>query len=154
MTHKMVLLLNLAILLANFALSWGSTEAQVRVLRTTARVAHGFPLLSPRSPETGSPGGVPEARLLRYLGGLSGLDRLTPRQIATVYGCLDYCCRTAEEGGQRLREGALDGAATRSHIERLQEQMRSGVKDSLRAAEIEDRRLLGHLVRILVSSTG
>ena len=68
------------------------TEAQVRVLRTTARVAHRSPLLPPRFPEADSPGGVPEARLLRYLGGLSGLDRLTPRQVATVYGCLEYCC--------------------------------------------------------------
>ncbi|MHC4931069.1 MAG: hypothetical protein ACYTGV_02625 [Planctomycetota bacterium] len=154
MTHKVVLLLNLAILLVNFALSWGSTEAQVRVLRTTARVAHGFPLLPPRVPEAVSPAGVPEARLLRYLGGLGDLERLTPRQIAAVYGCLDYCCRTAAEGGQWLREGALDGAAARRRIERIHERMRRGVADSLRAAEIEDHRLLGHLVRILVSSTG
>jgi len=147
--HTSLLLLNLAVLIVNFVVAWGVSDAQVRVLRTTARVAHAVPLAPPRPVE--SPG-VPRARLLKYLGRLPGLDRLTRGQVDALHESLDYCCSVLAEEGEGLR--GLDGAAVRASLGGLQERLRDNVAASLRAARVEDPQLLEQLVRIVVSSTG
>ena len=50
MRRNTVLLLNAAILVVNFAVAMGATETQTRVLRTTARIGCGTPLVPPPAP--------------------------------------------------------------------------------------------------------
>jgi hypothetical protein len=158
MALRVVLLLNLAILICNFALSLGTQESQIRILRAASRVVHEPPLERCLRTEDAGPrgyaAGVPEVRLFRYVGRLPEFDRLSSRQVAAVYGSFEQCCDAAARGGAGLRRSAFDGEATRRSIERLRSRLREGVAESLRAAEIDDARLLEHLVRIVLSSAG
>ena len=144
-----MLLLNLAILVVNFIVACGASETQVRVMRTTARIAHAMPIVPRPVRELRD---VPQTRLLKYLDRLPELERLTQAQVEALHESLDYCCAVLAQEGAELR--ALDGAGVRAGLGGLNDRLRENVTASLRAARIEDPGLLRQLVRIVVSSTG
>lgn len=161
MRQRVILLLNLAILVANFALALGSSESQVRVLRATSRVAHELPtprivVERPAPPFPAPPAGPAPAdlRLLRYLGRIPEVDRLSPDQMEAVRGCLDYCCRVLREEGCELVARAADGASLRRAADGLRERLRDNVARSLDEAAIPDERLRSTLLRVVLSSAG
>ena len=161
MSHKAALLLNLAILVTGFVVALGVTESQVGVLRTTARVAYAAPpaIARPQPERVSAPtpahaGAVPRARLLKYLGRLEGLERLTSEQVVALLACHDHCRGELSEEGARLWAGALDGARVRQRLGDVEARMRRTIETRLRAAGLPEGPLLSMLVRIVVSSTG
>ena len=160
MKHRVILLLNLAVLVVNFFVSLGATETQTQVLRTTARVAFSQPLV-PRSrpPAPLPPGPVsldpsPTARLVKFLARSEELDRLTAAQVDALFGAHDYCRAELEEGGVKLRGAAYGGARTRRLLGDLRARVRKSVEDTFRAADVSDRELLARLVRVVLASAG
>lgn len=151
MRNRVILLLNLAVLVVNFIVSLGATEAQTQVLRTTARVAFSQPLVRET---TTVPQPAPTARLVRFLARAEELDRLTPAQVDALYDAHDYCRHELERRGGELRGGAYGGARTRRLLEDVRAQVRRRVEDTFRAAEVSDRELLAWLVRVVLASAG
>jgi hypothetical protein len=161
MRHRVILLLNLAVLVVNFFVSLGATETQTRVLRTTARVAFSQPLVPPTRPPPAAPPpapiareSFPMARLVKFLARSQELDRLTAAQVDALYDAHDYCRHELEEGGVRLRGAACGGARTRRLLGDLRARVRRNVEDTFRAAEVSDRELLARLVRVVLASAG
>lgn len=156
MKHRVILLLNLAVLVVNFIVSLGATETQARVLRTTARVAFSQPLVP--LPSTASaptePQPTPTARLVKFLARAEELDRLTPAQVDALYDAHDYCRQELERRGVELRGGAYGGARTRRLLADLRTRVRRQIEDTFRAAEVSDRELLAGLVRVVLASAG
>ena len=162
MNHRVILLLNLAVLVVNFFVSLGATEAQTQVLRTTARVAFSQPLV-PRAclhpaaaaapaPTVREPS--PMARLVKFLARSEELDRLTPAQVDALYLAHDYCRHELEAEGGKLRGAAYGGAHTRRLLGDLRARVRRNVEDTFRAAEVSDREVLARLVRVVLASAG
>ena len=158
MNHRVILLLNLAVLVVNFFVSLGATEAQTRVLRTTARVAFSQPLVLPARPRPRPAPAArepsPMARLVKFLARSEELDRLTPAQVDALYLAHDYCRHELEEGGVKLRGAAYGGAQTRRLLGDLRARVRRNVEDTFRAAEVSDREVLARLVRVVLASAG
>lgn len=156
MKHRVILLLNLAVLVVNFLVSLGATETQTRVLRTTARVAFSQPLVPPVSPLPGSTASRsgPTARLVKFLARAEELDRLTPAQVDALYDAHDYCRHELEQVGEELRGAAFGGARMRRLLGDLSARVRRQVEDTFRAAEVSDRELLARLVRVVLASAG
>ena len=149
MNAKSVLLLNLAILLANFGVAVTTSDAQTRVLRTTARVAYSSP--APPVP-VASPAvraEAADARLVKYLAKLNDLERLTAAQLAAVCRCVDWSAAVFARAARRLR--AERGTP---RFETLMERVREEVDGRMAAAGVADGRLRSELVRIVLSSTG
>ncbi|MHC4134915.1 MAG: hypothetical protein ACYTDU_15485 [Planctomycetota bacterium] len=162
MNHRVILLLNLAVLVVNFFVSLGATETQTRVLRTTARVAFSQPLVppmprprpAPMAPAPTAREPSPMARLVKFLARSEELDRLTPAQVDALYLAHDHCRHELEEGGVRLRGAAYGGAHTRRLLGDLRARVRRNVEDTFRAAEVSDREVLARLVRVVLASAG
>ena len=159
MNHRVILLLNLAVLVVNFFVSLGATEAQTQVLRTTARVAFSQPLVPrprphpvPAAPTVREPS--PMARLVKFLARSEELDRLTPAQVDALYLAHDYCRHELEAEGGKLRGAAYGGAHTRRLLGDLRARVRRNVEDTFRAAEVSDREVLARLVRVVLASAG
>ena len=139
------LILNLAILVANFALSYGANETQIRVMRTTSRT-----VLSPPHPLATTRGhAASDARLVKYLARLPGAERLTPAQVKAVCGSLDRCRAVLATAAAKMRRQGLDPSETVGFADGL----RAAVARTLEAARIEDG-LRARLVQIVLSSTG
>jgi hypothetical protein len=154
--NRVTLLLNLAILVVNFALACGATETQVRVLRSTART-----LATPSVPSRlglrrlGPPperrlGAVPLARFVKYLARLDGTQRLTPPQVAALYRALEDCAAELTRGGRRLRVVRDDG----DHARRLVERLERRIAATLKAADVPEGETLARLVRVVMASAG
>ena len=159
MKHRVILLLNLAVLVVNFFVSLGATETQAQVLRTTARVAFSQPLVLPPRPHAAPPASTarepsPMARLVKFLARSEELDRLTAAQVDALYDAHEYCRHELEEGGVKLRGAAYGGARTRRLMGDLRARVRRNVEDTFRAAEVSDRELLARLVRVVLASAG
>ncbi|MHC4974499.1 MAG: hypothetical protein ACYTG3_19465 [Planctomycetota bacterium] len=162
MNHRVILLLNLAVLVVNFFVSLGATEAQTQVLRTTARVAFSQPLVPPTprpAPAPLPPASIhhdpsPTARLVKFLARSEELNRLTAAQVDALFGAHDYCRAELEEGGSKLRGAAYGGARTRRLLGDLRARVRRNVEDTFRAADVSDRELLARLVRVVLASAG
>ena len=174
------LLLNLAILLSNFAVSWGASETQTRVLRSTARLFHGVPrpglqyagaadsAVHPPGPGTNPPAGEPtlatgplrgvtagtRVRLARYLVRLPELERLSPAQVGALYRGVESTARALHEVGERLGARPGDGGRVRELMLAADHRMRSELTRSLRGVAIPDGPVLDRLVRIVVASAG
>ncbi|MHC4666963.1 MAG: hypothetical protein ACYTFD_01035 [Planctomycetota bacterium] len=160
MKHRVTLLLNLAVLVVNFFVALGVTETQVRVLRTTARVAYSEPLVPVRPERVPAPVPAPsapaggDARLVKFLGRLEELDRLSPRQVDALYRAHDRCRREFARGGVRLRAAEASGARARRFLGDLRARVRREVENTLRAAEVPEGEVLARLVRIVLASAG
>ena len=174
MKSQLILLLNLAVLVVNFFLAWGSSESQQRVLRATARASFqapipprfarvplradsgpfGGPPGSANATASGRVGGVPRARLVKYLYKLSALERLSARQVEALLRGLAYSCREFSSASDRLGEARFDGAGARAIIGQAHHRIRNELESSLRGAALDDSELLGQLVRIVLSSAG
>jgi len=161
MNHRVILLLNLAVLVVNFFVSLGATETQAQVLRTTARVAFSQPLVlpprplpAPKAPAPAAREPSPTARLVKFLARSEELDRLTPAQVDALFLAHDYCRHELEEGGGKLRGATYGGADTRRLLGDLRARVRRNVEDSFRAAEVSDREVLARLVRVVLASAG
>ena len=161
MNHRVILLLNLAVLVVNFFVSLGATETQARVLRTTARVAFSQPLVLPPRPHPAPAAPAPTvrepspmARLVKFLARSEELDRLTPAQVDALYLAHDYCRQELEAEGDKLRGAAYGGAHTRRLLGDLRARVRRNVEDTFRAAEVSDREVLARLVRVVLASAG
>jgi hypothetical protein len=155
---KSVLLVNLAVLLANFAVAWSTTDSHVRVLRTSARVAHSVPLaahLAPAAPaREGEAASVPRTRLLKYLARLEELDRLSPQQVAAVCRAFEAACEGLSDPDALARVRGLGGPDASRLVAGMDDRVRSQVAETLRAADVPEGELLHKLVRIVVSSAG
>jgi len=161
MKHRVILLLNLAVLVVNFFVSLGATETQTQVLRTTARVAFSQPLVLPPRPRPASLPPAPAARepspmarLVKFLARSEELDRLTAAQVDALFVAHDHCRQELEEGGGKLRGTAYGGAHARRLLGDLRARVRRNVEDTFRAAEVSDRELLARLVRVVLASAG
>jgi len=161
MNHRVILLLNLAVLVVNFFVSLKATETQAYVLRTTARVAFSQPLVlpprplpAPRTPPPAAREPSPTARLVKFLARSEELDRLTPAQVDAVFFAHDYCRHELEEGGGKLRGAAHGGADTRRLLGDLRARVSRNIEDTFRAAEVSDREVLARLVRVVLASAG
>ena len=149
--NRVTLLLNLAILVVNFALACGATETQVRVLRSTART-----LATPSVPRWLGPpperrlGAVPLARFVKYLARLDRTQRLTPPQVAALYRALEDCAAELTRGGRRLRVVRDDG----DHARRLVERLERRIAATLKAADVPEGETLARLVRVVMASAG
>ena len=129
--NRVTLLLNLAILVVNFALACGATETQVRVLRSTART-----LATPSVPRWLGP--PPERRL----GAVP--------QVAALYRALEDCAAELTRGGRRLRVVRDDG----DHARRLVERLERRIAATLKAADVPEGETLARLVRVVMASAG
>ena len=161
MKSNLVLLLNLAVLVVNFVVAVGVSESQNRTLRATARVAYAAPpsrLPAPSmrlsKPPGSEAGPVPRARLVKYLGKLRQIDRLSAGQIAALHGGLLDSVRVLDEMGGQLARPAHDGAAVRELIGSGQRRIRHRVSERLRRAALPEDELFDQLVRIVISSAG
>jgi len=169
MKSNLILLMNLAILVVNFVVAVGASESQNRTLRATARAAYALPPARSVAPtpvregrgERDEPGRadpavgrVPRARLVKYLGRLRQIDRLSAGQIAALHGGLADSCRVLDELGGQLAATAHDGVVVRDLIGSGRQRLRQRVTERLRRASVPDGELLDQLVRIVVSSAG
>jgi hypothetical protein len=160
MKSNVVLLLNLAVLVVNFVVAVGVSESQNRTLRATARVAYASPPARRPAPEiprvarAPDVGPVPRARLVKYLGKLRRIDRLSAAQIAAVHGGLADSVRVLDELGGQLARPARDGAAARELIGSGQQRIRHRVAERLRRAALPEDDFFDQLVRIVISSAG
>lgn len=86
--NKTLLILNALILVTNFFLSWASTNSQLSVLETTARLGSGS-TLGARS--QGDPYAVTYLRLMQSLEGMMSKDRVdkfTPDQVRGIHAAI------------------------------------------------------------------
>lgn len=145
-SHKTILLLNLTILVVHFVLALGASDSQVRLLRTTARVACSAPppIVRPRPQEVAAPA-PPRARLVKYLARLPELERLDQRQIAALRRAFERSFATLSAERALGRPRAAD---------ELVGAVRRDVEQALRRAAVPEGELLRRLVRIVVSATG
>jgi len=171
----LIMLLNLAILLSNFAVSWGANETQTRVLRSTARLFHGVPHPYPTAgaaPVTpgddacppGTRTGIadgggrrdagPRARLARYLLRTPELERLSREQLGALCRSADSTSRALHDLGERLVAPRDDGLRTRAKLVASDRRLREAVARTLRGAAIPEGPMLDRLVRIVVASAG
>lgn len=149
MNAKSVLLLNLAVLVANFGVALSASDVQTRVLRTTARAAYSQPVPALPAAPPGRTSAPADARLVKYLAKLRGLDQLTRAQLGEVCRCLDWCTTVFQRAALRIRAGR--GAP---YFDALMKRVREEIDERLAAAKVADERLRAELVRIVLSSTG
>lgn len=149
--NRVMLLLNLAVLVVNFALTCGATETQVRVLRSTARtLATPSTLRRLGPPPERRLGAVPLARFVKYLARLDRRQQLTPPQVAALYRALEDCAAELTRGGRRLRVVRDDG----DHARRLVERVQQRIAATLKAADVPEGETLARLVRVVMASAG
>ena len=148
---KSLLLINLAILVANFAVSLGATETQVRVLRTTARVAFGsMPLArAPRSRAT-ELRETADVRLVKYLAKLTAVRRLDGAQVAALFRCVLACRASLLKEAARLGKGEVEA----ERLGGLRARLRGEAEGRLKQAGVSDPALRKELATIVLSSTG
>ncbi|MHC4939324.1 MAG: hypothetical protein ACYTHK_10175 [Planctomycetota bacterium] len=148
MSPRLACLLNLLVLLVNFALVCAHSENAVRVLRATTRAAAApLPRWSP-PPNRDTPdgiGAVPHTRLLKFLALLD--TELPAPQREAVFAALEHCCVELPRAAALVRASGGDPRVARTRIEHE-------VADRLRGAAIADDETLARLVRIVVSSAG
>ena len=148
---KTLLLINLAILVANFALALGSTETQVRVLRTTARVAFGsVPRARAPRPRTEKVRETADVRLVKYLAKLRAIRRLDGAQVAELFRCVFACRAALLEEAARLGQGKVEAG----RLEGLRARLRGEAERRLEEAGIENPGFRKELATIVLSSTG
>lgn len=156
MRPRVLLLLGLAVLLTNFALTWGASDSQIRVLNSSARTLQPAPRSRAPAPHAAADlqRAVAEGRLLRCLGRLPELEDLTRSQVAVLFRCLEDCRRALAAGSLEWRARAADGASLRRRIDALHAEMRARVACALRDAALDDERLVDTLCRVVLASTG
>lgn len=158
-----LLLLNVAVLAVNFALSLGATDTQAKVLRTTARLGCGAPVVAVRAAPAPAPApapplhpaapDAPTARLVKFLARAEELDGLSPRQVEAVRQAAVGCRRALARSAAALR-GAVDGARARRALGDVEARVRREVAAALRAARVPEGEVLARLVRIVMASAG
>jgi len=181
---RTLLFLNLAILVANFAVLWGASEASNASLRATgrilgdvprpppgpgARIAAVAPLVPPRvdrpgrevaasDPVASADGPVPVSpavvRLTRFLGRMESADRLTADQMATLYREVARCASELRAAAVRWNGQVPDGARARAEFDALRRRLGRETGRALRDALLREEELRERLVRAVLASAG
>lgn len=163
--HRTVLLLNTVILVVNFFVSFGASESQVRVLRSTARTAYSGPVevrvpapgVRQSAPVPDSPARTPlsaHVRLLRYLTAVPEVRAFDDRQMATLFELFRDCCVRFASASDRLNAASHSGRRVIDEVSQLRRGLEEHVRMRLLDSCVDDGTVAMRLARILVVSVG